>query len=68
MIAGATGFVVALDSLINMFTIWDIIRNQFFYLGPQIAQQFGCGMIFIVGSYVSALPYGCRFLYFFSSG
>uniref|UniRef100_M4B2M5 RxLR effector candidate protein n=1 Tax=Hyaloperonospora arabidopsidis (strain Emoy2) TaxID=559515 RepID=M4B2M5_HYAAE len=44
--------VVALDSLCTILTIWDVVRNQWFWLGLPIVETIPSSVNFIVSSFV----------------
>ncbi|KAF0699504.1 Aste57867_9926 [Aphanomyces stellatus] len=45
--------VIVIDSFVNFMTIWDVVRNQWFYTGVMLADSIPDGVRFIVGSYVA---------------
>ncbi|KAJ0395455.1 hypothetical protein ATCC90586_007921 [Pythium insidiosum] len=45
--------IVALDSVCTMFTVWDVVRNEWFWLGIPVIEQLPYGMNFIVSTFVS---------------
>ncbi|CAH0481270.1 unnamed protein product [Peronospora belbahrii] len=47
-----TVVVVALDSICTMLTTWDVVRNQWFWLGLPIVETIPSSMNFIVSSFV----------------
>ncbi|CAH0487906.1 unnamed protein product [Peronospora farinosa] len=50
----ATGIVViVVDCLVALVTIWDIFRNQWFWLGPPIAVQIPSGVAWIIALFVT---------------
>jgi len=51
-IAVTTIIIVILDSFIVFFTIYDVVRNQWFWLGPPILQELPSAINFIVGTLV----------------
>lgn len=44
--------VIAVDSVCTFFTIWDVVRDQWFWLGLPIVEAVPAGISFIVGTYV----------------
>ncbi|RLN53991.1 hypothetical protein BBP00_00009104 [Phytophthora kernoviae] len=44
--------VVALDATCMLLATWDVVRNQYFWLGLPILEQFTQGVGFIVSTYV----------------
>ncbi|KAF0699503.1 Aste57867_9925 [Aphanomyces stellatus] len=50
--AGSLG-VIAIDAFVNFMTIWNVVRNQWFYTGSNLAEQIPDGIRFIVGTYVA---------------
>ncbi|CAI5716199.1 unnamed protein product [Peronospora destructor] len=50
----ATGIVViVVDCSVAFITVWDIFRNQWFWLGPPIAVQIPSGVAWIIGLFVT---------------
>ncbi|GMF59694.1 unnamed protein product [Phytophthora fragariaefolia] len=50
----ATGIVViVVDCSVALITIWDIFRNQWFWLGPPIAVQIPSGVAWIIALFVT---------------
>lgn len=52
MIAITMVLVVALDALSTFLVTWDVVRNQWFWLGVPIVQYIPYGMNFIIATYV----------------
>ncbi|RHZ35069.1 hypothetical protein DYB31_013411, partial [Aphanomyces astaci] len=50
--AGTLGMNV-IDGFVVFLTIWDVVRNQWFFNGVALAEQFPYGLRFIVSSYVA---------------
>ncbi|KAF0697326.1 Aste57867_11985 [Aphanomyces stellatus] len=50
-IAIASVSVTLIDGCINFLTIWDIVRNQWFYNGVALAEQIPSGVRFIIATY-----------------
>ncbi|KAH9088079.1 hypothetical protein LEN26_019680 [Aphanomyces euteiches] len=50
-IAAGTLGVMAVDATTAFITIWDVLRNQWFYNGVGLADQIPAGIRFIVSSY-----------------
>ncbi|KAH9157598.1 hypothetical protein LEN26_003175, partial [Aphanomyces euteiches] len=48
--AGSIG-VICIDAPINFITIWDVLRNQWFYNGVGLADNIPAGVRFIVATY-----------------
>jgi len=44
--------LVGVDSIFTTFTVFDIIRNQYFYLGETVMLEFPMAANFVVGTYV----------------
>jgi hypothetical protein len=44
--------VVCVDSIATMLTTWDVVRSQWFWLGPPILENLPSGIGFIVATYV----------------
>jgi hypothetical protein len=44
--------VIAVDSVCTFLTIWDVVRDQWFWLGLPIVEAVPAGISFIVGTYV----------------
>jgi len=51
-IAITTVAVVLLDSIVSFFTIYDVIRNEWFFLGVPLLQELPYAINFIVGTFV----------------
>ncbi|KUF81304.1 hypothetical protein AM588_10004974 [Phytophthora nicotianae] len=50
----ATGIVViVVDCSVALITVWDIFRNQWFWLGPPIAVQIPSGVAWIIALFVT---------------
>ncbi|KAG3110300.1 hypothetical protein PI124_g10553 [Phytophthora idaei] len=50
----ATGIVVIIvDCSVALITVWDIFRNQWFWLGPPIAVQIPSGVAWIIALFVT---------------
>jgi hypothetical protein len=41
-----------IDAFVSFFVIWDVVRSQWFYLGPPLLEQLPQGVSFMVGTYV----------------
>ncbi|KAF0685676.1 Aste57867_22461 [Aphanomyces stellatus] len=50
-IALGTVGVVVIDSFVNFLTIWDVVRNQWFYTGVALANNIPDGVRFIVATF-----------------
>ncbi|KAF0708700.1 Aste57867_6254 [Aphanomyces stellatus] len=50
-IALGTVGVVLIDGTVNFLTIWDVVRNQWFFTGAALADNIPGGIRFIVSSY-----------------
>ncbi|RHZ11622.1 hypothetical protein DYB37_013625 [Aphanomyces astaci] len=50
--AGTLGMVVV-DGFVVFLTIWNVVRNQWFFNGVGLAEQFPYGLRFIVSTYVA---------------
>ncbi|KAF0698942.1 Aste57867_10464 [Aphanomyces stellatus] len=50
MVVGIVG-TVALDALVMMLTIWDVVRNQWFYTGVALSEQIPLGLRFVVSTF-----------------
>jgi hypothetical protein len=44
--------VITIDSIVVFFTTWDVVRSQWFWLGPPILENIPSGISFIVATYV----------------
>jgi hypothetical protein len=44
--------IVALDLIVSMISVWDVVRNQWFWLGVPIVETVPSGINFIIGTYV----------------
>ncbi|KAG7400231.1 hypothetical protein PHYBOEH_006569 [Phytophthora boehmeriae] len=44
--------VTVLDCFVTMLTTWDVIRNQWFWLGVPVVENLPSGMAFVIGTYV----------------
>ncbi|KAF0708702.1 Aste57867_6256 [Aphanomyces stellatus] len=51
MIAIGTIGVLLIDGFVTQMTIWDVVRNQWFYTGVQLADNVPGGIRFIVATY-----------------
>ena len=47
-----TLFTIAIDTVVSYFTIFDIYRNQWFWLGVPILEEFPMAVHFIISTYV----------------
>ncbi|RHZ09344.1 hypothetical protein DYB26_009095 [Aphanomyces astaci] len=52
-ITGGTLGVIAVDGFVVYMTIWDVVRNQWFYTGVALADNIPFGIRFIVSTYVA---------------
>ncbi|KAF0712418.1 hypothetical protein As57867_004826, partial [Aphanomyces stellatus] len=52
-IAAGTIGVILVDGFVNFMTIWDVVRNQWFYNGVALADNVPAGVRFIVATYVA---------------
>ncbi|KAG7381615.1 hypothetical protein PHYPSEUDO_005773 [Phytophthora pseudosyringae] len=52
VIAWTTVLVIALDALVGMLTIWDVLRSQWFWLGTPILEELPQAMNFLVSTFV----------------
>jgi hypothetical protein len=52
MIAGTGIFVIIVDCITTMITVWDVFRNQWFWLGPPIAVQLPAGVGWMISTFV----------------
>ncbi|RHY00499.1 hypothetical protein DYB36_013159 [Aphanomyces astaci] len=50
--AGTLGMII-IDGFVVYMTIWDVVRNQWFYTGVALADNFPLGLRFIVSTYVA---------------
>ncbi|KDO33405.1 hypothetical protein SPRG_02212 [Saprolegnia parasitica CBS 223.65] len=50
-IAAGTLGVIAVDSFVTFMTIWDVLRNQWFYTGVALADNVPGGIRFIISTY-----------------
>ncbi|KAL7688036.1 putative MFS transporter superfamily, biopterin transporter family [Plasmopara halstedii] len=53
MIVVTGAIVIAVDCSVALITIWDIFRNQWFWLGPPIAVQIPSGVAWIIALFVT---------------
>ncbi|KAF0699505.1 Aste57867_9927 [Aphanomyces stellatus] len=53
LIAGGSIGVVIVDGFVNFLTIWNVVRNQWFYTGVMLTDNIPDGVRFIVGTYVA---------------
>ncbi|EGZ14382.1 hypothetical protein PHYSODRAFT_507393 [Phytophthora sojae] len=44
--------VTVLDAIVTFLTTWDVIRNQWFWLGVPVVENLPSGMAFVIGTYV----------------
>ncbi|KAE9058890.1 hypothetical protein PF006_g32029 [Phytophthora fragariae] len=44
--------VTAMDFIVTMFTTWDVLRNQWFWLGVPVVENLPNGISFVIGTYV----------------
>ncbi|RHY37969.1 hypothetical protein DYB38_012704 [Aphanomyces astaci] len=52
-IAAGTLGVIVIDSFVVYMTIWDVVRNQWFYTGVTLAENVPYGLRFIVATYMA---------------
>jgi hypothetical protein len=52
MIAITAFATVAIDSFCTMFTTWDILRNQWFWVGVPIVENVPMGISFIISTFI----------------
>lgn len=52
VIASTVVCVVAIDAVVGMLTIWDVIRSQWFWLGTPILEELPAAMNFLVSTFV----------------
>ncbi|OQR96944.1 folate-Biopterin Transporter (FBT) family [Achlya hypogyna] len=50
-IALGTVAIVAIDSFVVMFTVWNVFRNEWFFTGVALSEQVPSGIRFIVSTY-----------------
>lgn len=53
MIVVTGAIVIAVDCMVALITIWDIFRNQWFWLGPPIAVMVPSGVAWIIALFVT---------------
>ncbi|KAF4317154.1 hypothetical protein BBO99_00008211 [Phytophthora kernoviae] len=53
MILGTAAVVIVVDFTVSLIVVWDIFRNQWFWLGPPIAVQLPYGVGWIISTYVT---------------
>ncbi|KAG6616252.1 uncharacterized protein IUM83_03682 [Phytophthora cinnamomi] len=53
MIVFTGAVVIIVDCTITMIVIWDVFRNQWFWLGPPIAVQLPAGVGWIISTFVT---------------
>ncbi|OWY94861.1 Folate-Biopterin Transporter [Phytophthora megakarya] len=51
VITGAV--VIVVDCTVSMLVVWDIFRNQWFWLGPPIAVQLPYGVGWIISTFIT---------------
>ncbi|RLN95323.1 hypothetical protein BBJ28_00008164 [Nothophytophthora sp. Chile5] len=44
--------VTVLDCFVTLLTTWDVVRNQWFWLGVPVVENLPNGMSFVIGTYV----------------
>ncbi|KAJ8576389.1 hypothetical protein ON010_g2825 [Phytophthora cinnamomi] len=44
--------VTVMDFIVTMFTTWDVVRNQWFWLGVPVVENLPHGVSFVIGTYV----------------
>ncbi|GAB9471092.1 Transmembrane protein [Globisporangium polare] len=44
--------IVAIDSVVTLLTVWDVVRSQWFWLGVPLVETLPSGINFIIGTYV----------------
>ncbi|CAH0517503.1 unnamed protein product [Peronospora belbahrii] len=52
VIAWTTVSVIAMDAIVGMLTIWDVVRSQWFWLGTPILEELPQAMNFLVSTFV----------------
>ncbi|GMF31966.1 unnamed protein product [Phytophthora lilii] len=52
VIAWTTLAVIALDAVVAMLTVWDVLRSQWFWLGTPILEELPQAMNFLVSTFV----------------
>jgi len=52
MIIATGAFVIIIDCATTMITVWDVFRNQWFWLGPPIAVQLPYGVGWMIANFV----------------
>ncbi|TMW60022.1 hypothetical protein Poli38472_000064 [Pythium oligandrum] len=52
MIGTTAVIMVIIDAIFTMITVWDVFRNQWFWLGGPIVEQVPYGVQFIISTYV----------------
>ncbi|KAG7395169.1 hypothetical protein PHYBOEH_004150 [Phytophthora boehmeriae] len=53
MILGTAAVVIVVDFTVSLIVIWDVFRNQWFWLGPPIAVQLPYGVGWIISTFVT---------------
>ncbi|KAG7384023.1 hypothetical protein PHYPSEUDO_003048 [Phytophthora pseudosyringae] len=44
--------VTVLDAIVTLLTTWNVVRNQWFWLGGPVVENLPSGMAFVIGTYV----------------
>ncbi|OWZ23899.1 Transmembrane protein [Phytophthora megakarya] len=44
--------VTVMDSFVTLLTTWDVVRNQWFWLGVPVVENLPSGLSFVIGTYV----------------
>ncbi|CAI5743148.1 unnamed protein product [Peronospora destructor] len=52
VIAWTTISVIALDAIVGMLTVWDVVRSQWFWLGTPILEELPQAMNFLISTFV----------------
>ncbi|GAB9472579.1 Transmembrane protein [Globisporangium polare] len=52
VIASTVVCVVAIDAVVGMLTIWDVVRSQWFWLGTPILEELPAAMNFLVSTFM----------------
>ncbi|KAK1940899.1 hypothetical protein P3T76_007605 [Phytophthora citrophthora] len=60
MVTGAV--VIVVDCAVTMIVVWDVFRNQWFWLGPPIAVQLPAGVGWIISSFVTVQDWVMKLL------
>ncbi|KAJ0398438.1 hypothetical protein ATCC90586_005081 [Pythium insidiosum] len=52
VIATTLGSVLVIDATVTLLTVWDVVRNEWFWLGAPILEELPAAMSFLVSTFV----------------